>query len=43
MLAPLLRATDSIDFSRLRAAMAETSATVRQIFDRFIRDKGAKS
>ena len=43
MLAPLLRATDSIDFSRLRAAMAETSATVRQIFDRIIRDKGAKS
>jgi [glutamine synthetase] adenylyltransferase / [glutamine synthetase]-adenylyl-L-tyrosine phosphorylase len=36
-LAPLLRATDSIDYSRLRAAMAETAAAVREIFDRIIR------
>jgi glutamate-ammonia-ligase adenylyltransferase len=41
-LAPLLRATDSIDFSQLRAAMAETSTAVREIFDRIIRAGGTE-
>lgn len=36
-LAPLLRATDSIDFARLRAGMDETARAVREIFDRIIR------
>lgn len=36
-LAPLLRATDSIDFSQLRAGMAETAGAVREIFNRIIR------
>jgi glutamate-ammonia-ligase adenylyltransferase len=36
-LAPLLRATDSIDLSGLRAGMAETAADVREIFTRIIR------
>jgi len=41
-LAPLLRATDSIDYSQLRAAMAETSTAVREVFDRIIRTGGTK-
>jgi glutamate-ammonia-ligase adenylyltransferase len=40
-LAPLLRATDSIDFSQLRAGMNETATAVREIFNRII--KGAKA
>ena len=41
-LAPLLRATDSIDVSQLRASMTETASAVREIFNRIIRDGGAK-
>jgi [glutamine synthetase] adenylyltransferase / [glutamine synthetase]-adenylyl-L-tyrosine phosphorylase len=37
MLAPLLRATDSIDLSQLRAIMAETAQAVREVFERIIR------
>jgi len=37
MLAPLLRATDTMDLADLRIAMDETSAIVRGIFDRIIR------
>jgi glutamate-ammonia-ligase adenylyltransferase len=39
-LAALLRATDCADLSQLRAAMAETAAGVRQIFNRIIRGQG---
>lgn len=42
-LAALLRATDNIEISHLRAAMAETSARVRDIFNRIIRAEGAIS
>ena len=40
MLAPLLRATDNIDFSHLRAAMDETAQGVQEIFNRIIREGG---
>jgi glutamate-ammonia-ligase adenylyltransferase len=41
-LAALLRATDCIDISQLRAAMAETAATVREAFNDIVRG-GAES
>jgi glutamate-ammonia-ligase adenylyltransferase len=42
-LAALLRATDSIDLSQLRAAMAETAAMVRELFTHIVKQGGAAS